>query len=69
MSDNLYGVRDTRLAAIDRVLVCAGRVVHHWNAFGPGSDFAQEIEVFEVALKQWNRFWGQEPPPRRGRDE
>ena len=60
MADNLYGVHDTRLAAIDRVLVQSGRVVHHWYEFGPGSDFAQEIDLLAMTLKQWNRFWMQE---------
>ncbi|HEY5865367.1 MAG TPA: hypothetical protein VI542_07415 [Candidatus Tectomicrobia bacterium] len=60
MSDDLYAVHDTRLAAIDRVLVAAGRAVHHWNEFGPEAEFTRKIDDLEAALKQWNRFWGQE---------
>lgn len=63
MPDDLYGVHDTRLAAIDRVLVQAGRVVNHWNEFGSGAEFEYEIEILETALKQWNRFWRQEDTP------
>lgn len=63
MPDDLYNVHDTRLAAIDRVLVQAGRVVHHWNEFGHAYEFAREIEALEAALKQWNRFWRQEDTP------
>ena len=62
MADDLYAVHDTRLAAIDRVLVHAGRVVHHWDEFGPGSDFEQEMVILAAALRQWNRFWLHQEP-------
>lgn len=60
MADDTFQVHDTRLVAIDRVLVMAGQVVHHWHEFGPEYDFARVVEGLEQALKQWNRFWPEE---------